>query len=213
MQPQIRPLRYPSLMDVCRPFDLLAFMLANFCRVDFGGDLLGQWPAGIRFDTGITQVSRAVDLFRFLFESAKSCLVISGEWPTATQRTGTPLFETPGIFSQPPSNLQALDISPFEDTPYRLTWTCIAPHSIKATGIFQGIAHREQEGNPKIVSRVYLLDPTAKIIMHMYDDRGLDIIASHIEAIRTLYERFDDWVLDNQRHRVAFRFGRNPFEI
>jgi hypothetical protein len=40
------------------PFDLPAFMLSNFSRVDFGGDLFGQWPIGLRFEQKQTQILR-----------------------------------------------------------------------------------------------------------------------------------------------------------
>jgi hypothetical protein len=44
----------------------------------------------------------------------------------------------------------------------------------------------------------------------MYDDRGLDIIATELNTLRPLFESFGDWVLDNQRHRITLRFGTTP---
>jgi hypothetical protein len=73
--------------------------------------------------------------------------------------------------------------------------------------MFQGIANREREGSPKISSGVFIIDPVSKTIMHMYDDRGLDIVAAELNTLRPLYDSFDGWVLDNQRHRIALRFG------
>ncbi len=65
----------------------------------------------------------------------------------------------------------------------------------------------EQSGDPKVTSGVYVIDPHSKIIMHMYDDRGLDIIAAELNTIRPLFESFRDWILDNQRHRIELRFS------
>jgi hypothetical protein len=50
------------------------------------------------------------------------------------------------------------------------------------------------------------------VIMHMYDDRGLDMIAAELNILRPLYEIFSDWILENQRHRIAFRFRTTPDE-
>jgi hypothetical protein len=47
----------------------------------------------------------------------------------------------------------------------------------------------------------------------MYDDRGLDIIAAEIDVLRPLFESFGDWILENQRHRIEFRFQVKPEEI
>lgn len=73
--------------------------------------------------------------------------------------------------------------------------------------MFQAIANRERGGVPAIGSGVFVIEPRVEIIMHMYDDRGLDVIATNIDTLRPLYKKFKEWVLEDQRHRVAFRFG------
>jgi len=47
----------------------------------------------------------------------------------------------------------------------------------------------------------------------MYDDRGLDIIATDIDSLRPLFENFGDWILENQRHRIEFRFRAKAAEV
>jgi hypothetical protein len=73
--------------------------------------------------------------------------------------------------------------------------------------MFQGIAHRERPGIPKVASAVYVLDENSKLIMHMYDDRGLDVIAHAPSTLLPIYDRFGDWILDNQRRKTSSRFG------
>ena len=41
------------------------------------------------------------------------------------------------------------------------------------------------------------------MIVHMYDDRGLDMIAANREALIPVYRNFNDWVLDYDRERIA----------
>jgi hypothetical protein len=53
---------------------------------------------------------------------------------------------------------------------------------------------------------VYIVDPSAKIIMHMYDDRGLDVIATGIDALRAMFDRYCAWILENRRQKVESRF-------
>lgn len=94
---------YPVGMDQHLPFDLPEFMLSHFNRVDFGGNLFEQWPAGIRFEIGISQVSRATKLYEFLFAEATQCILVSQDWVTdrgLARRTR--LFRTPGIFLSEP---------------------------------------------------------------------------------------------------------------
>ena len=200
---------YPFCMASSEPFDLPAFMLSNFNRVDFGPDLFGQRPTGLRFEIGMEQVFRAARLFEVVFAGSPECILVSQDWVTdeSLDSRFAPLFRTPGIFTRDPLRLQTIDISPFDETPYRLTWTRVPSASINALSLFQGIANREQDGSPKISSGVFVIESISKTIMHMYDDRGLDILAAELNTLRPLYENFDSWILDNQRHRIAFRFG------
>jgi hypothetical protein len=196
------------------PFNLSAFMLSHFNRVDFGGNLFGQWPVGIRFDIGQEQVSRAVKLYEFIFGKTEDCILVSQDWPSdePLAERFTPLFRTPGVFPNAPSHFQSVEISPVDESLYRLTWTRLPPLAFDASVMFQAIANRERGGTPSIASGVYTIDPHSKIIMHMYDDRGLDVIATDGVALLPLYKSFGDWVLDEQRHRVAFRFRNTPNE-
>ena len=201
-------------MEQCVPFNLPEFMFSHFNRVDFGGDLFGQWPVGIRFEIGIDQVSRAAKLFDFAFAKAEGCILVSQDWMEGIEivRRSTPLFETPGIFHSEPSQFESVEVSPFDEGQYRLTWTRLSPIAFDAAQMFQAIANREQEGYPKVASGVYVIDPRSKIIMHMYDDRGLDVIATDLNTLRPLFETFREWILDNQRHRIESRFKTNPQE-
>jgi hypothetical protein len=126
------------------PFNLPEFMLSHFNRVDLGGDLFDQWPVGIRFEIGIKQVSRAAKLYEFAFAKAEDCILVSQDWITDGTRAKpyTPLFATPGIFTYEPSQFQAIEVSPFEETPYRLSWTRLSPLAFNVAQMFQAIANR-----------------------------------------------------------------------
>lgn len=200
-------------MDVSAHFNLPGFMLSHFNRVDFGGALFGQWPVGIRFEIGISQVYRAGRIYESAFAKAGTCILVSQDWMgggTEIARGSTPLFSTPGIFPIELFELQTVDVSPFDETEYRLTWTRLQPLAFDAASMFQAIANREQAGSPKIRSGVYVIDPSKRVIMHMYDDRGLDLIATELDTLRPIFETFHEWVLENHRHRVEFRFRSNP---
>jgi hypothetical protein len=123
---------YPFRMKISDPFNLPEFMLSHFNRVDFGGSLFGQWPVGIRFDIGLEQVSRAVKLYEFTFGKAEDCILVSqeGSLDATLAERSTPLFRTPGVFTYTPSHFQTVEISPFDEAQYRLTWTRLSPLSI-----------------------------------------------------------------------------------
>ncbi|WP_312117638.1 DUF3885 domain-containing protein [Brevibacillus reuszeri] len=55
---------------------------------------------------------------------------------------------------------------------------------------------------PYISDRVYFINPRSHVIYHLYDDRGLDIVSNHPFSIRSLYQKYNNWILDYDRERI-----------
>lgn len=55
---------------------------------------------------------------------------------------------------------------------------------------------------------IFFLNINRKLIFHMYDDRGLDIIASDVEQLRPIYNKYNSWLLDGNREKMdeLFKF-------
>jgi hypothetical protein len=49
---------------------------------------------------------------------------------------------------------------------------------------------------------IYFINIDKKLIFHMYDDRGLDIIASDKETLRPIYIKHNDLILDYDRSNI-----------
>lgn len=59
-----------------------------------------------------------------------------------------------------------------------------------------------------IVGDIFLVNETTKVIFYLYDDRGLDIVAVNKEKLKSIYEKYNDWILDYDRERINEIFGR-----
>lgn len=53
----------------------------------------------------------------------------------------------------------------------------------------------------------WLIDFEVGVMLHVYDDRGMDVCALHRAAIEPLYRQFDSWLLDYDRPRMEAVFG------
>lgn len=53
---------------------------------------------------------------------------------------------------------------------------------------------------------IYFVNIDKKLIFHMYDDRGLDIISAHKETLRPIYQKHTDWILDYDRKQIDKQF-------
>lgn len=92
--------------------------------------------------------------------------------------------------------------------PRRLLEATIAT-DLRATGyqeILPRIAAAELGGDVR-VWETYFVSRTTGVVFHMYDDRGLDIMAPRPEPIRAIYREFTDWILDHDRQRIDATFA------
>lgn len=51
-----------------------------------------------------------------------------------------------------------------------------------------------------------LVDPERGVSVYAYDDRGMDVTATNRKELVTLYQDFDNWLLDYDRERMAAIF-------
>ncbi len=63
--------------------------------------------------------------------------------------------------------------------------------------------------SPNPHCRVYLLNPNEGIVVHIYDDRGMDVISRHTSALAGLYERHNNFLLDYDMEAMRRTFARS----
>lgn len=69
---------------------------------------------------------------------------------------------------------------------------------------YEDFPHPSQilKGFPRNGVDIFFINITRKMIYHLYDDRGCDVIASNKEELRSLYEELNDWILDYDREQI-----------
>lgn len=69
----------------------------------------------------------------------------------------------------------------------------------------------EHNGNHQFESAVHFVDTVDHLILHLYDDRGMDILSSSEEYLYGIYRDFNTWILDHDRPRInqVFRSYRD----
>jgi len=53
---------------------------------------------------------------------------------------------------------------------------------------------------------IYFANTDKKLIFHMYDDRGLDIISADKETLLPIYKKHNEWILDYDREQIDKQF-------
>ncbi len=199
-------------MVIATPFDLSAYLGDKFPSLLLGGGLLHRWPLGVRFELGVERFrERALKLYASVFSAHDTCVVISQDWPENTSSPTVasryfPVFSLPGAFDRVrlPALLR-IEHTDIEDDNSVLQWVELPARSFSYQAVFEGIANHDHARTPSVSSRVYFLNRATDVLLHMYDDRGLDIIAARNEPLMRIRREFPDWVLDASQHQQAER--------
>lgn len=78
---------------------------------------------------------------------------------------------------------------------------------IPYTLIFEGVANYEQGREPSIGQSVYFISPDKNIIFMMYDDRGCIVYSDATDKLRSMYLKYNDWIVDYWRPLIDKTFG------
>ncbi len=53
----------------------------------------------------------------------------------------------------------------------------------------------------------FLVNLSQKLVVHVYDDRGMDVVALDKGTLRPLYQRYESWLLDYDREQMDALFS------
>jgi hypothetical protein len=206
------------------------YISTTFPELQLTPPLFYNWPIGIRFELGTNQegmtydevvLYRASILYEAAFGPSDLGFIVSGQMQHTSIRRGglrirrgRPRSLCGNVFQfskrhalglSGPAGRQCLITDEDEDTRETTTlrWAEIAPRRIGYKLILQAKANDDYHlRRLRTDDRVYFVNRTRNIILHMYDDRGLDLIASHRSDLQAIYDAHKSWVLDYDRERI-----------
>ncbi len=91
---------------------------------------------------------------------------------------------------------------------YRFSLKCKAS-DFKYIPMLKAICNQDMGIRPSIFHSVYFINVNKNTIFHVYDDRGCDLLATSPDAIRDIYEEYNDWILDYDRDEIDKVFKKD----
>ncbi|WP_206458356.1 DUF3885 domain-containing protein [Anaerovorax sp. IOR16] len=79
--------------------------------------------------------------------------------------------------------------------------------SFSSDKVLQEIIKADIGGCIELVSSVYFVDTINSVLFHLYDDKGLDLIAADKEQLRPIFNRFNNWILDYDKKEIDRTFS------
>jgi hypothetical protein len=215
--------------DMSGDFDLVGYLEANFPPLAWPkimqGPVFHRWPIALRFELGGRSslpavYAKATALYEAAFASGDICVAAAGRFVTYL-RLVVPAQPKRDLFSF--TAAQGLDLGaarqrkeviesgsehPYDDGTWVLEWTCRTARSFGHARILEGLANCDHLIEPWINDRVYFVAPPKGLLFYMYDDRGLDMVATDQAILAPIYRRFRHWLVDAFRERMEETFER-----
>ncbi|WP_019947731.1 DUF3885 domain-containing protein [Hymenobacter aerophilus] len=191
-----------------------------------GPGLFYSWPIGLRFDLQMEGAAsdeayfaevlrRASVIFEAVFAPDDEVLVVvqRQRWKGRFRRWR--FRANHFVLRQLKSSKQEAEFqwlanrTRFADTRQLIRFTVqrTAAH-IPYRQILQAISHQYfPPRRPQLSDDVFFINLRSKLILHMYDDRGLDVISPDVETLRPLYVELQPLLLDYDREQMAATFA------
>ncbi|EGQ27924.1 hypothetical protein HMPREF9372_0083 [Sporosarcina newyorkensis 2681] len=75
--------------------------------------------------------------------------------------------------------------------------------------MLKAICNQDMGVRPSIFHRIYFINVSKNTIFHIYDDRGCDLLANSLDAIRGNFEEYNEWILDYDRDEIDNIFKKS----
>lgn len=202
------------------------FLNYNFNRLKLRQPLFYNWEFGLRFDLQVNETGadeylrevtrRASIIFKTAFEESDNVFLVFMDYQYRRRKIRfenfafkqiSDLKKTEVLYSKEKRLYQP-------DIDFNVAIVKLSADRINYKNILTAIGHSDfPPRQPRLDNsgfltskEVYFINIEKKLIFHMYDDRGLDIVATEKETLMPIYEEHYDLVLGHDRERIDKQF-------
>lgn len=86
------------------------------------------------------------------------------------------------------------------------TFICFEIGKPEIPKLLWGTLANELGIRPRSQCDLYLFDLNTDVLVHPYDDRGMDIIGSNRELLKRTYDKFNEWLPECDRQKIMAYF-------
>ncbi|WP_301724072.1 DUF3885 domain-containing protein [Planococcus shixiaomingii] len=201
-------------------------MQEKFPDLELRPPLFYNWDIGIRFELGVGWergmayydspyllgcYKRAITLFEAIHKPTDDIFVVidvldlkRGKTINRELQNFSPYVEKSLLYRVKHQTLPFIYPEDDEDGAFktqRFTLKCKAGE-VKYKPLLKALCNTDLGLKPLIYHRVYFVNINQETIYHVYDDRGSDLLATSPETIRSIYNKFNEWILDYDRNEI-----------
>jgi hypothetical protein len=206
------------------------FLNDNFKGLILKQPLFYNWRFGLRFDLQFGESNtdeyfkevtrRACTIFQTVFDSSDEVFLIFMDYKYKRRKIRFSNFTFKQIASLKKIEPEYSKATSIYDPNDRFDVRNIAiikliGERINHKNILSAIGHSDfpprqpslDHNRPLSNKEIYFVNINKKLIFHMYDDRGLDLISADKETLKPIYKKHKDWLLDYDRKQIDEQLG------
>jgi len=202
-----------------------SYLDENFPKLKIEKPLFYNWPIGLRFEIGQDELEvsdeyfnaaheRAVSIFESVFGHNDEIELIYQQYSDGRKKIRKGSF----IFKQIEPTKNGLtkysDVRDIYDLNYksecwkRVNIPSLSLKSINYKNILLSLIHTDFScRSPSISGECFFINKSKNIIVNLYDDRGMDIISASKNELISMYNKYNDWLLNYDREKMDLVFS------
>ena len=204
------------------------FLKENFAELKLRKPLFYSWNIGLRFDLQgenlntrddeyfVEVIRRATTIFETAFEPSDKLFFIFKDYRKCREKVRPTNYTFKQIDKLEKNEIYYIREKSvyYPDDEYNVALVNLTTDRINYKNILTAIGHTDfPPRQPRLDERgvftskeIYFVNIDKRQIFHMYDDRGLDIVAADKEILRPIYEKHNKWILDYDREQIDKQF-------
>lgn len=210
------------------------FLNEHFHGLTLRPALFYSWDSGVRFEISMPGVDhetkenllqieeRTNTIFDYVFSDEDEILLVTDihcdKENTFLQHRPTKIYQKYIKSKNVRKKLQHKaypSVLLYEDmVTHRFVLAC-KKRDIRYQALLRAISYEDFPHPSQILKRkfhasydIYFINVSKKMIYHLYDDRGCDVIALKKEDLLPLYNELNDWILEYDRERIDRLFEK-----
>ena len=191
--------------------------------------LFYSWPIGIRYEIGPENIAlwqdqnkttlnevyfqqsleRAIKIFERAFQASDDIAIIYQQYSDGRRRIRKRDYVFKQVRGLKSNNIIFSDVRNIYKLEFKShCWkrayiSKITVKDINYKNIFISQTNTDFSTRiPSMSGECFFINMSKDLILNLYDDRGMDVIATSPETLRGLYSEFNEWILDYDRDQI-----------
>ena len=212
------------------------YMKNRFKNLILEPPLFYSWSVGIRFELGSSNMwivdkqnrvneqyftealNRAMDIFNFIFKDEDEIIFVYQQFSDGRKTIGKNNFYLQQIKNLEEKELEFSDVRESKDDDiFEKRAYCLKRFAIKVSkkdinyeSILEACINSDFTiRNKRFIPHgdCYFINISNDSILHLYDDRGVDVISTYPNNLKALYKKYNEWILDYDREAIDAIFN------